>query len=224
MRIKLLLMLLVLSPLAHATQLTDAIAKDMADLNANTATLERASSAGTEASQHYAHLQNDVLPLLQGNKTRYQADVASYNMENASVKAAIDAHNANRCVQEACTAAYNAERDQLNAHAVEMQSQERLLDQRRDNLNILYNNLSTDTQDTFQKMKQAQADYQQALADRKTIQNHLILLKAESVGCKVLLEAQGQGSNEALKLKCGDVQFDGANANLPPPPPDPPSA
>ena len=85
MKIKLLLLLLVLSPMARASDLTDAIAKDMASLNANTATLQSASSAGTEASQHYAHLQNDVLPLIQGTKTRYEADVTSYNMDNAAV-------------------------------------------------------------------------------------------------------------------------------------------
>jgi hypothetical protein len=224
MKIKLLLLLLVLSPMARASDLTDAIAKDMASLNANTATLQSASSAGTEASQHYAHLQNDVLPLIQGTKTRYEADVTSYNMDNAAVKSAIDAHNANRCMEDACTAAYNAERDRLNARAVEMQSQQRLLDQRHDNLLIMYKNLSTDTLETSQKIKQARADYDKTLADRKSLENHLTLLRAESAGCKLLLKAKGQGTNEAMKLKCGDVQFDGSDASLPPPPPDPPSA
>jgi chromosome segregation ATPase len=223
-RILFLALLLTMGSMAHANQLTDSIAKDTADLQTNQATLEKASSAGTEASQHYAHLANDVLPLLQGTKTRYEADVTAYNMDNAAVKSAIDAHNANRCMQDACAATYNAERDRLNAQVVEMQSRERLLDQRRDNLKTMYQHLSTDTDETFQKIKQARADYDQALAERKVLQNHLAVLKAESAGCKLLLRAQGYGSTEALKLKCGDVQFDGADASLPAPPPDPPSA
>lgn len=224
MKLRYLLLFLLLCPVAYATQLTDSIAKGLADLAANTATLETASSAGTEASKHYDHLQNDVLPLIQGTKTRYESDVSSYNIENAGVKASIDTHNANRCMEDSCQASYNAERDRLNAHAVQMQSQEKLLNQRRDDLNTMYKNLSTDTQDTFQKIKQARADYAQALAERRTIVNHLMLLKAQSVGCRTLLKAQGNGTAEALKNKCGNVQFDGSDKNLPPPPPDPPSA
>jgi chromosome segregation ATPase len=223
-RIPILPLMLLAGSMAHASQLTDAIAKDMASLQTNTATLRNASSAGTEASEHYAHLANDVLPLLQGTKTRYENDVRDYNIENAQVKSAIDAHNANRCMEDACAPAYNAERDRLNAQAVGMQSREGLLNQRRDDLNTMYKNLSTDTDETFQKMKQAKADYNQTLADRKTLTNHLQLLRAESGACKLLLQVQGNGTAEALKLKCGDVQFDGADANLPLPPPDPPSA
>ncbi len=209
--------------MAQASQLTDSIAKDMADLKTNDATLANASSAGTEASQHYDHLQKDVLPLLQGTKSRYETDVTAYDMDNAELKSEMDRHNANQCRQVACAAAYNAERDQLNGRAMQIQSRERLLDQRRDDLKTMYTNLSTDSQATFLKIKQARADYAQALADRKVTENHLILLRAESAACKLLLRAQGNGSAEALKLKCGDVQFDGSDATLPPPPPDPPA-
>jgi len=222
MKLTQVLPILLLSIVAHASQLSDAINKDLDGLKANDTTLANASSAGTEASQHYDHLKNDVLPLIQSTKARYEADVTSYNMENAEVKAAIETHNENRCMEDACASAYDAERDRLNAHAVQMQSQERLLDQRRDDLATMYQKLSTDSQETFQKIKQARADYDQALAERKVIENDLYKLRVESAGCKVLLKATGQGSNEALKMKCGNVQFDDAEGNLPVPPPDPP--
>ncbi len=222
MKLKFLPLLLLLCPMAYANQLTDAIAKGQADLTANTATLQTASSAGSEASRHYDHLKQDVLPPLELTKTQYQADVSAYNTENGAVKTAIDVHNSNRCMQPACVTAYNAERDQLNGKALDMQSRERLLDQRHDNLTTMYKNLYTDAQDTSQKMKQARADYDRALADRKGIVDSLNKLKAESETCSKQLKAQGKATVEALKLKCGKVEFDASDKNLPPAPPDAP--
>jgi len=224
MKLTQLLAVLVLGTVAHASQLTDAIQKDMESLKGNDAALATASSAGAEASQHYDHLKNDVLPLIQGAKARYEADVTAFNMDSGAVGSAINTHNANQCMEEACAGAYNAERDRLNAQAEEIRSRARLLDQRRDGLTTMYQNLSTDTQETFAKMKQARADYDQALRGRKAIENDLYKLRVESAGCKVLLKATGQGTDEALKVRCGNVQFDGMESNLPAPPLDPPAS
>jgi hypothetical protein len=222
-KLTLLPLILLLHPLVYANQLTDAITKDVADLTANTVTLQTASSAGKEASQHYDHILKDMKPLFVSEKTHYEDDVSEYNRENTQVKVDMDRHNANRCMQDSCTTAYNSERDALNVRAVEMQSRESLLDKRRGDLNTMYQNLYTDTQETLQKIRKARPAYDVALSERKAIIADLNKLKAQSVSCRKLLKAQGQGTAEALKNKCGGVQFDDTDANLPPPPPDLPA-
>ena len=224
MKLSLLYLSLLLCPMAHANQLTEAIAKGEADLTANTTTLQQASSAGSEASKHYEHLEKDVLPLLQMTKKHYEDDVTAFDIDRSSLSSAIDTHNANQCRQKECAASYDAEKARLDAQAEQINSRARLLNQRKDNLKIMYDNLSTDTLDTFKKIKDSRASYDQALSERRGIVAQLEILRAESGACKLLLKAQGYGANEALKLKCGDVQFDGSNANVPPPPPDPPAA
>jgi chromosome segregation ATPase len=224
MKLRFLSLTLLFCPLAYAGQLTDAIAKGEADLTANTAVLQQASSAGSEASKHYEHLEKDVLPLIQLTKKHYEDDVTAFNIDRGALSTAIDTHNANQCRQKECAASYDAEKAQLDGQAEQINSRARLLNQRKDNLKIMYDTLSQDTQDTFKKIKDSRASYDQALSERRGIVARLEVLRAESGACKLFLKVQGNGSNEALKLNCGDVQFDGSNANLPPPPPDPPSA
>jgi chromosome segregation ATPase len=217
-----LLLFLLLSPVARANQLTAAIDKDMDDLMASDSALAMASNAGADARKDYDHLKSDVLPPLDAQKNQYQIDVAAYNAENAGVKEAMDVHNNNRCTQDSCVTAYNAERDQLNAHAIRMQARERELDQKRDELNASYTSLRANMQADVEKIKQNLDGYNLVLTNRKPVLDDLAKLQAQSATCRRQLKANGITSPAALKARCGVVKFDASNASLSPAPEVPP--
>ncbi|MDR3793774.1 MAG: hypothetical protein P4L03_10380 [Terracidiphilus sp.] len=223
MKLHLLPVLLLLTPLAYANKLTDAIDADMDSLKTNDAVLLQAAADGNQASQHYAHLKNDVLLQIASTGDNYKRDSAAYNMDRLALEATITDHNNRHCDNQACIQDFNAEGARLNAKTAEMNTRKRLLDQRRADLLLMHKNLSDDTLATVQKINDARARYRQALTERKVILQHLAALRSTSQACRAQLKATGQGSKEALRIRCGSVLFDGADPNLPPPPPDPPS-
>jgi chromosome segregation ATPase len=242
MRTRILLAaLLALASAAFASDLTDAIAQANADLAKNTQDIKKASDDGNAASADYAGLIALVGPL--------KADIASWKLDVTAVKMDHDAnhaayqdlgqrmavHDSNRCYYDqnhptAC-AAYDAEADRLNA-------EKKALAARRDaiaardaangeaakNLQSRANALSTNTQRDAIAMKDAKGKFEDLMVLRATIYQRLQELQRQVGDCYKLLRAQGQGSNDRLKNRCGNVQFDGTEMNPPyPQPPDPPS-
>jgi chromosome segregation ATPase len=237
----LLLLALFVPSIVLADTLSEQIEAAKAGLRDNTAQLDQKSHDGTEASAHYAHLQNDVLPLIQESTGRYKADRADLDQELSAMHAAyqdlgqrLAVHNGNRCEapedNPSVCDAYNSEADQLDQEAADLatrrdkdRSDDALLEQRRQGLVTQFENLSADTQETFQKIKDARSGYDDLLQVHNRLLKTLQALQSQAAQCQKQLKAKGQGSDDYLKNRCGDAQFDGSDYDADPPPPDPPA-
>lgn len=231
--------MLTLAATVWASDLTDQISRAQGELDANTAALQQASSNGKEADAQYSQLAASVAPL-KAKTNQYKKQRTDQDMEDQEVHSAYQtlgqrmaAHNGNRCYAPAdnpnACSAYNTEADDLNkqkdalaARRDAARAQDAALEQQRIDLKSQWDNLQQDTTKQWSAIKTARAQYNNLLQARARIVQHLTELKKQSADCRKKLRAQGDGSNEYLKNQCGNVQFDGTSANLPPPPPDPP--
>jgi chromosome segregation ATPase len=239
LRLMLCSLMLTLASIAWANELTDAISQAKGELDANAAALQQASSNGKEAEAQYSQLADSVAPL-KAKTEQYKRQREEQDQKDQAIHAdyqalgqRMAAHNGNRCYAPAdnlgACAAYDAEAADLNTQKDTLASrrdtaraQDAELEKQRADLSTQWDNLKQDTMKQWGAMKAARSQYNDLLQARARIVERLTALQNQSADCKKQLRARGQGSKDYLKNQCGNVQFDGSSANLPPPPPDPP--
>ena len=168
---------------------------------------------------------NDTDELIKGAENRFKEEVNQWQAELNSYKAERDRRSAE-------TAQHNASKpDPRNQAAVNVYNAEAArLNAWRDRLNEQYNRIEERRKTLVEKgngLKQARENLNKAVmewaAKQKRLNNDLEVLRAKNeslrqrfVGtCQQMLRDPST-KDEALKLGCGNVQFDGANPNLPP--------
>lgn len=168
---------------------------------------------------------NDTDELIKGAENRFREEVNQWQAELNSYKAERDRRSAETqqhngwkpdSRNNAAVNSYNAEAARLNAW--------------RDRLEAQYNKIKDRRKTLIEKsngLKQARENLNKAVlewtAKQKRLNNDFEVLRAKNenlrqrfVGtCQQMLRDPNT-KDEALKLGCGNVQFDGANPNLPP--------
>ena len=168
---------------------------------------------------------NDTDELIKGAEYRFreevnqwQAELNSYKAERDKRSAETQQHNSWKpdSSNNAAVNSYNAEAARLNAWRDRLEAQYNRIEDRRKTLIEKSNGL-----------KQARENLNKAVlewtAKQKRLNNDFEVLRAKNenlrqrfVGtCQQMLRDPNT-RDEALKLGCGNVQFDGANPNLPP--------
>jgi len=151
-------------------------------------------------------------------RKQLDADIASHQSDLNGVVEEIAQHNTSKPNprDEAAVNSYNNEADRLNSRKQQILSREPELTNRYNNAKQLENSY----QDTYKKM----SEYTLQLGLKKKALNARIgewivqmqnLKKTYLNTCKGLLNNPAT-RDEAVKLKCGNVQFDNADPFLPP--------
>jgi len=161
--------------------------------------------------------------LVRNAKNNVEKEINDWNEEHARHHQAVQAHEGRGCIGGTSSTnipfvnSCNAETGQLNAWYTRLADRKKTIDMKAEAVLQESRNLSQATTAWAQKVKTNNGDLNQLQARRQAIQARLAELKNMVDTCRELLQKEHpRTKDEELKLKCGNVQFDNADPNLPP--------
>ncbi len=215
------LMMLVVNVLAQtAGQRVSAIERDISALETEKIGMRSEQVALNATKQRLDSIikfHNENVRIFDQNVEQLEADFATYKSENDQLNAEIRQHNSWKPNprDKGEVDSYNAEASQQNSRRANFSATYAKLQRRLDDQEFVNKSL-TNSEKKIDDMETAWATKQENLNNRKIeFKAKLAALKRQYVDtCRELLE-NPKTKMEALRLKCGNVQFDGADPNLP---------
>lgn len=194
---------------------------ELADLTTSEVGLQEQVSKGQRETKH----QTDAAELIKGaetnakkDKEKLSQDWAAYKAKWATLNAQISEHNS-RCpngakLPKAQHETCHAEFLRLHPQETPRNTERLALDRRQKDMDIYVKGLAERrNQSTTDTLKNFQV-YKAAMYKLTRVQTRISALKQQIAAYqKACREA---ASNEEIKLKCGNVQFDGADSKLAP--------